>query len=193
MPEHRLEHALNYCQDRRESNKKYYEKHKKRWKKYRRKAKIKAKKVLYGDYNYVALTDKQKKFKKAVEQGIEPVEAVKRAYPAEENPGSKLSKLKQNPILASAIDRYVATMLEVGFTDEFEAKKLHTIAKKTDGESNPHADRNTILVLQDWRKTRGLDVERSESRSLNINITMTEEQMEFFLRKQEEKEEAIDV
>lgn len=183
--------------DRRESNQKYYEKHKKRWKKYRQKAKVKAKQKLYGSYNYKALTDKQKKFKKSVEQGIEPVEAVKRAYPGIDShqAGSKLSKLKQNPILASAIDRYVATMVNLGFTDEFEAKKLHTIASKTDEGSNPHADRNTIIVLQDWRKTRGLDVERSESRSLNININMTEEQMEFFLRKQgemERRKEAID-
>lgn len=186
-------------EDRRESNKKYYEKHKKRWKFYRRKAKIRAKKKLYGDYNYIALTDKQKKFKKAVEQGIEPIEAVKRAYPGIDTPGSKLSKLKQNPILASSIDRYVATMLDVGFTDKFEADKLHTVVSKTDKKSDPHADRNTIIVLQDWRKTRGLDVERSESRSLNININVTEEQMEFFLRMRKQgkmekrKEEAIDV
>ena len=181
------------AKDRRESNRKYYEKHtsKAKRKKYRRKARIKAKKVLYGDYNYIALTDKQKKFKKAVEQGIEPVEAVRRAYPGIDSPGSKLSKLKQNPILSSSIDRYVATMVEAGFTDKFEAKKLHTIAGKTDEESDPHADRNTIIVLQDWRKTRGLDVERSESRSLNINITVTPEQAELIQRIVEE--EAIDV
>ena len=177
------------AQDRRESNKKYYEKHKKRWRKYNRKRRITLKRKLYGNYNYVALNEKQKKFKRYVERGIEPVEAVRKAYPAEQNPGSKLSKLKNNPILKSSIDRYVATMIDVGFIDKYEARKLHTIAEKTDQESNPHADRNTILILQDWRKTRGLDVERSESRSLNINITMTEEQVDFFLRKQKEKEE----
>lgn len=178
-------------EDRRESNKKYYEKHKARWKKYRRKAKIKAKRKAVGPY--MRLSDKQKTFKRAVDQGIDPAEAVKRAYPDTTNIGRKLSEFKHNPILAASIDRYVATMVEAGFTDEFEAKKLHTVVSKTDEESDPHADRNTIIVLQDWRKTRGLDVERSESRSLNINITMTEEQMEFFLRKQKEKEKAIDV
>lgn len=176
--------------DRRESNKKYYEKHKKTWKKYRRRARIKAKKKAFGPYT--RLSDKQKTFKRAVDQGVDPAEAVKRAYPDTTNISRKLSEFKHNPVLAASIDRYVATMVEVGFTDEFEAEKLHTIASKTKKDSNPHADRNTILVLQDWRKTRGLDVERSESRSLNINITMTEEQMEFFLRKQKEKEEAID-
>ena len=179
--------------DRRESNKKYYEKHKKRWKKYRRKARIKAKKKARGPY--MRLSDKQKRFKRAVDQGIDPAEDVKRAYPDTTNIGRKLSEFKHNPVLAASIDRYVATMVDVGFTDEFEAKKLHTIAGKTDEESDPHADRNTIIVLQDWRKTRGLDVERSETRSLNININMTEEQMEFFLRKQgkmeKQKEEAV--
>lgn len=177
-------------EDRRASNKKYYEKHKKTWKKYRRRARMKAKKKARGPYR--SLSEKQKRFKRAVDQGIDPAEAVKRAYPDTTKISKKLSELKHNPVLATSIDRYVATMEKIGFTDEFEAKKLHTIAKKTDEESNPHADRNTILVLQDWRKTRGLDVERSESRSLNININMTEEQMEFFLRKQKEKEEAID-
>ena len=182
--------------DRRESNRKYYEKHttKAKRKKYRRKARIKAKKKARGPY--MRLSDKQKRFKRAVDQGIDPAEAVKRAYPDTTNIGRKLSEFKHNPVLATSIDRYVATMVEAGFTDKFEAEKLHTIAGKTDEESNPHADRNTIIVLQDWRKTRGLDVERSESRSLNINITMTEEQMEFFLRKKREmekrKEEAID-
>jgi len=181
-------------EDRRESNRRYYEKHKARWKKYRRRAKIKAKKKAFGPYK--VLSEKQKKFKRAVDQGIDPAEAVKRAYPDTTNVGRKLSEFKHNPMLAASIDRYVATMVEVGFTDEFEAEKLHTIAGKTHKDSNPHADRNTIIVLQDWRKTRGLDVERSESRSLNININMTEEQMEFFLRKQGEmekqKEEATD-
>ena len=178
------------AKDRRESNHKYYEKHKAKWKKYRLKARKKAQRP------YKMLSEKQKTFKRAVDRGVDPAEAVKKAYPNTTNITRKLSEFKKNPILAASIDNYVATMIETGFTDEFEAKKLHTIASKTGKDSNPHADRNTIIVLQDWRKTRGLDVDRSESRSLNINITMTEEQMEFFLRKQAEmqkqKEEAID-
>lgn len=177
--------------DRVQANRAYYEKHKAKWKKYRLDARKKAQRP------YKKLSEKQKTFKRAVDHGVDPAEAVKRAYPDTTNISRKLTAFKQNPILAASIDNYVATMVEAGFTEEFEAEKLHTIASKTKKDSNPHADRNTIIVLQDWRKTRGLDVERSETRSLNININMTEEQMEFFQRKLEEKkkqkEEVIDI
>lgn len=178
--------------DRRESNRKYYEKHKARWKKYRRRAKIKAKKKLYGSYNYVALTEKQKKFKKAVEQGIEPVEAVRRAYPAEENPGSKLSKLKQNPILGATIAGYVAEMIDAGFTTKYQAKSQFDWCERALKEdSTPHDVRNAIIILQDFRKTQGWDVERRESRNYNININVGPEQAKFM--EDVPEEEIIDV
>ena len=58
------------------------------------------------------------------------------------------------------------------------------IGSRTFGVISAHIERLSKIFA--------LIVERTESRSLNINITMTEEQMEFFLRKQKEKEEAID-
>lgn len=181
--------------DRRKYFHDYYKKNKSKWKGYI--AGAIAREYGRSKISYKKLTNKQKKFKRAVDQGIDPIEAIKIAYPGSTHTHSGLSQIKKNPILAASIDRYVATMIDVGFTDKFEADKLHTVVSKTDEKSDPHTDRNTIIVLQDWRKTRGLDVERSESRSLNININVTEEQMEFFLRMrkqgemEKQKEEAV--
>jgi len=182
-------------EDRRESNHKYYEKHKARWKKYRRRAKIKAKRKAVGPY--MRLSDKQKTFKRAVDQGLDPAEAVKRAYPDTTNIGRKLHDLKQHPVLAISFDKHMAAMVDAGFTPKYEAESKFAFAERAHKKgSTPHDVRNAIIVLEDWDKVQGLTVERSETRSLNINITMTEEQMEFFLRKQGEmekrKEQAID-
>lgn len=184
MPEDRLEHALNHCQERAKTLKPL----KKYKRKYVRRTKIQTK------LPYRRLTDKQKAFKKAVDGGTDPAEAVKAIYTSKGGRGieNMLTEVKRNPVLAASIDNYTATMLKVGFTDEFEAKKLYAIADKTKKDSSPHIDRNTIIVFQDYRKSRGLDIARSETRSLNININLTEEMAEFWQRKQK-KEEVIDV
>ena len=182
--------------DRRESNRKYYEKHtsKAKRKKYRRRAKIKAKKRARGPYMW--LSDKQRKFKKSVDQGIDPVEAVKRAYPGITNIPRKLGELKQHPAIAISLDKFMAELEDVGLTIRYEAKKYKEMTDISGKAATPHVNKVASGILMHLDKLRGFEVERKESRSLNINITMTEEQMEFFLRKQGEmekrKEEAID-
>lgn len=179
--------------DRGKYQQEYYAKHKDKWKEYnataekRKKQKITSHgRVKTGVPYYKKLTDKQKAFKRSVDHGVDPVEAIKKAYPGITNVSRKLSDVRKNPILATSIDNYALAMTEAGFTDKFEAKKLFTIANKTSEDSSPHADRNTIIVFQDYRKSRGLDIARTETRSLNLNITVTPEMAEFWQRKEGE-------
>jgi len=177
--------------DRRESNKKYYENHKRKWKKYKRKARIKAEKKTRGSY-YTGLSNKQKAFKKSVEQGIDPAEAVKRAYPGITNISEKLTEFRHNPVLDNTMERFKASMVEAGFTPKYEAESKFAFAERAhEKDSTPHDVRNAIIVFQDWDKARGLTIERSESRSLNINITVTPEQAKHMESVPEE--EIIDV
>jgi len=175
--------------DRRESNKKYYEKHKKTWKKYRRRARIEAKKKTRGPY--MRLSDKQKKFKRAVDQGIDPAEAVKRAYPNITDITRKLHDLKQHPVLAISFDSYMADLEDVGLNTGYRAKKYKEITDKSNNESTSHTDKVTSGILMHIDKIQGFEVQRSESRNYNINITVTPEQAEHMKRVEEEK--AIDV
>lgn len=178
--------------DRRESNKKYYEKHKKRWKKYKRKARIKAEKKTRGSY-YTGLSNKQKTFKRSVERGVDPVEAVKRAYPGITNITEKLTEFRHNPVLENTMERFKASMVEAGFTPKYEAEsKFGWVERGKKKDSTPHDVRNAIIILQDWDKAQGLTVERSETRSLNFNINVGLEQAKHMERVPEE-EDVIDV
>jgi len=177
-------------EDRRESNKKYYEKHKTRWKKYRRKAKIKAKRKAVGPY--MRLSDKQKTFKRAVDQGIDPAEAVKRAYPGITNISRKLYDLKQHPVLAISFDRFMAELEDVGLSTKYEAEKYKEMTDISGKKASPHVNKVASGILMHLDKLRGFEVQRSESRNYNININVTPEQAKHMERVPEE-EEVIDV
>jgi len=184
------------AQSRRESNKKYYEKHKKRWRKYNRKRRMTLKRKVYGPgFNYQPLTPKQKTFKRAVERGIEPIEAVKKAYPGVHSPSTKLSSLKRNPILNATVGGYVADMIDAGFTTKYMAKSQFDWTERANKEgSTPHDVRNAIIIIDGFRKTQGWEVERSEKRSLNLNINVGPEQAKFMENvPEEEEEDVIDV
>jgi len=176
--------------DRRESNSKYYEKHKKTWKKYKRRARLKAKRKAVGPY--MRLSDKQKTFKRAVDQGIDPAEAVKRAYPDITNITRKLYDLKQHPVLAISFDRYMADLEDVGLNTKYRAIKYKEMADKTGKESTPHADSVTFRILEHIDDMQGFNIQRSETRSFNINITVAPEQAKHMERVPEE-EDVIDV
>jgi len=181
-------------EDRRESNHKYYEKHKARWKKYRRRAKVKAKRKAVGPY--MRLSDKQKTFKRAVDQGVDPAEAVKRAYPDTTNISRKLYELKQHPVLAISFDKFMADLEDVGLNTRYRAEKYKGMTDKSGKKSTPYTDKVASGILMHIDKMQGFEVQRSESRAITLNINVTQEQWEFMMRgqRQEEKqkEEASD-
>lgn len=174
-----------------EYRKKYYQEHKGLWEsKYgaqgrSRKEKLKKKTEMQR------LNSEQAKFKRALEHGLPIEEAITRAYPqllSDTQINAKLKQLQDNRYLAEAIQisqqKYLQRLnealldLKIDKKDilAFIADRETLMLNKVKSTSGPATDRVAASVLDGVKKDIGLRVERSESKRLNVNWDMTEEE-----------------
>lgn len=172
-------------------HKKYYETHKAAIKQhskeyYHTRVKNKKKKTPMEK-----LSSQQARFKHALEKGLPIEEAITRAWPnllTDTQINAKLKQLEKNRYLEKVIDvsqqKYLERLnnaldeLKIDKKDilSFIADKEIKMMDKVDGNSPPAIDRVAAVVLDGVKKDIGLRVEKSESKALNLNWDMTEEE-----------------